>query len=260
MRKSRVILSAWLGLGALVMFGFNNCGQVAFEVSSAVKAAALNELLSLSTVDIEGGAAYTRDHQVALALFSPRAVQMKISNNPDCSDGAWEPFAASKTWMLSQSNAQVMVYAQYKDELDQISKCVYDDIIHDDIPPQLTFTNATGLMTNNAALKVEWTATDNISGVDTGTCVDTENQPSNCTSAISTNASAEGTKTVAVKLKDKAGNTAEYKYSWILDKTPPTVVINVRPPLRTKDGTAHFEFSGSDVGTGIDKYFCRKAP
>jgi hypothetical protein len=53
MRKSRVLLSSWLAIGVLLAVGFNNCGKVAFEVSESVKAAALNELMSLSDIQIE---------------------------------------------------------------------------------------------------------------------------------------------------------------------------------------------------------------
>jgi hypothetical protein len=260
MRKSTILLSSWLVIGVLVAVGFNNCGQVAFQVSESMKAAARNELMSLSNIQIENGAEFTRDHQVSLQIFSPRAVQMKISNNPDCSDGNWETYATAKSWTLPQSNARESVFAQFKDELDQLSGCVSDDIVHDDIPPHAVFAGAAGLVTNQSALRVDWTATDNLSGVDSQTCLDTTSQSGSCANSLSTNSSGDGTKTVTVKVKDRAGNEAAFTYSWMLDTTPPQVVINSRPALRTKDGNARFEFSGSDSGSGIDKYFCRKLP
>lgn len=260
MRKLRIILPLWLGLATALAIGFNNCGRVAFDASPELKQQELSELLTLSGVEIENGAPYTRDRNVGVKLFAPHAVEMKLSDKPDCTDGTWEAYATAHAWLLSKDNASVAVYAQFKDARGNISSCVSDDIIHDDVPPQLAFKNPAGFLTDQAALKVEWTATDNISGVDTASCVDPSAANVACASAVTVNASGDGTKTIKVKLKDKAGNSADFQYAWTLDMTPPTLTINQQPGSVTRETTATFAFTAADTGVGIDKVMCRKLP
>lgn len=259
MRNVRLLVPAWLAVVGLTLAFFQNCGKVAFQASEDVINKQLGELLSLSSVQINDGDEFTRDKVVRVSLFAPRATEMKVSNDPQCADGSWEPYASSRAWTLASLNQEARVFAQFKDERGQISDCTGDGIVHDDQPPELAFTNAADFVTNLSALKVEWTASDKTSGLDKIECLDAGNQPIACQSALSVNVTGDGTKSVAVKVTDKAGNSGSYRYAWLLDQTPPTVVINSAPAKKTKLATADFAFTGADSGSGVAQYFCRKA-
>ena len=261
MRKAKTLKLGLILLALGLPLLFNQCGKVAFEVSPAEKAQAYGNLVSLSSIKIENGAPYTRNLGVGLTLYSPQAVQMKISNQADCSDGTWEAFSPAKAWTLSHSDAQVSVFALYKDIYDNVSNCVSASIVHDDIAPQLTFAQAANLITNSAALNISWTASDNLSGIATTQCVDSQGATSSCTSSLLNAAQGDGTKTFTVKLQDNAGNSSSFNYSWLLDTKPPTVLINSQPPLKTKMGSGAFTFSATDQGgSGVKAYYCRIEP
>lgn len=261
MNKLRYILATWLVLVTAIFIGFSNCGRASMIATSTGSSdLSSNQTSSLSTLTLENGAPYTRSRNVAVSLFAPRATQMKLSDKPDCSDGTWEAFTTSRAWTLSQANADVTVYTLFKAARGNVSSCVSDTIMHDDVPPQVTFTTPVGFITNQPSMKVEWSATDAVSGLDTTTCVDPSAANIACASAVTVTASGDGTKIVKVQVKDKAGNTADYQYAWTLDMTPPTLTINQQPGSLTRDTTAIFAFTAADAGAGIDKVMCRKLP
>ena len=47
---------------------------------------------------------------------------MMISNNPDFSGAAWEPYGTSKPWVLAQTSGLATVYAKYKDAVGNVSE------------------------------------------------------------------------------------------------------------------------------------------
>lgn len=258
MRNVRLLVPAWLAVAGLTLAFFQNCGKVAFQASEDVINQQLGELLSLSSVQINDGDEFTREQVVRVGLFAPRATEMKLSNDPQCTDGSWEPFSTSRAWTLASLNRDARVFAQFKDGRGQISDCTGDGIMHDDQPPEVAFTNAADFVTNLSALKVEWSASDKTSGLGQTECADVGGQPLACQSALSVNVTGDGTKNVVVKVTDKAGNSASYRYAWLLDQTPPSVVINSTPAKKTKLATADFAFTGADSGSGVARYFCRK--
>jgi|GEM_PF-1974110 len=252
----RIVLISIVAAG--VLLGFQNCSQVSFETSSASLMAQQIEFLSSATIEIDDNAEYTRQSLVQLKLFSIRAVEMKISNEENCADGTWEPYTTAKVWTLSKSNSQVKAYAQFKDIVGNISACVTDDIVHDDQAPTANFANSQNLITNNPALTLTWTSQDNLSGVDFASCKGPDGMTVQCSNSYSVNSSADGAKTIVVRVSDKAGNqTPELKYDWLVDRTPPTVSINSRPATVTGSGAASLGFVGQDALAGIAKYSCR---
>ncbi len=48
--------------------------------------------------------------------------QMMISNLPDFSDGAWEPYGTSKPWLLAQESGLASVYVKYMDGVGNLSE------------------------------------------------------------------------------------------------------------------------------------------
>lgn len=252
----RIVLISIAAAG--ILLGFQNCSQVSFETSQASLMAQQIEFLSSATIEIDDNAEYTRQSLVKLKLFSIRAVEMKISNEENCTDGVWEPYSTAKVWTLSKTNAQVKAHAQFKDLMGNISACSSDDIIHDDQPPTATFANAANLVTNDPLLNLTWTSRDNLSGVDITSCKGPDGMTVQCTNSFSVNSTSDGSKAVAVRVTDKAGNQSpEIRFDWLVDRTPPTVSINSRPASVTGSGDASFGFVGQDALSGIAKYSCR---
>jgi len=249
-----IIFSLVLGL----VTAYNGCGEVRFDTSPELLQQQQLEFNSTSAVVINSGDPYTNSKSVQLTLTSPRAVDMRVSRQPDCSDGTWERYSTYKAWTLDQENAPGEVFAQFKDLRGNISPCTNDSIVHDNIAPTASFTNPANFMTNQGPLTVRWDSRDNLSGVASTTCTDTNTVIVPCSAALNASADKEGANTVFVQVTDAAGNTSpKYNYTWIYDKTPPVVVINAKPAQLTGAQVAHFEFSASDALTGIGQYMCR---
>ncbi|MGE0764188.1 MAG: hypothetical protein AB7N80_12980 [Bdellovibrionales bacterium] len=250
-----------LGVSVVVaagFLGFNNCSEVSFSPTPEYLALQRADFEKSASIEIENNAEFTNQSLVQLKLSSARALEMKISNQADCSDGVWEPFSSSKAWNLSNSNQKVSVYVQYKSIVAEVSSCVSDDIIQDNVPPQAVFQNAAGLVTKDASVNISWIASDNLSGVDSASCVGANDQPAACTSTLNASAALEGQNNISVRLKDKAGNeSAPLFYSWLYDKTTPTATINSKPAALTSSTSADLEFSGQDSGSGIAQFLCR---
>jgi surface protein len=103
-----------------------------------------NEDLSLA---INGGAEYTGSSEVTLDLSASGASHMYITNTPGCAAdgiGGYETFSASRSWSLSQLNAEATVYVKFRDAAGNESACISDSIIHDDSAPEnMIFTIVT---------------------------------------------------------------------------------------------------------------------
>ncbi|QDK38020.1 hypothetical protein DOE51_10685 [Bdellovibrio sp. NC01] len=101
-------------------------------------------MIDAGTIAINGGATSTNDMNVTLTLNRMFVSQMKISNTPDCSCGTWEPVATSKAWTLGSANKSNTVSVQFKDYDGGVSFCASANILHDNLPPQVTLTAASG--------------------------------------------------------------------------------------------------------------------
>lgn len=69
---------------------------------------------------------------------------------------------------------------------------------------------------------------------------------------------SEGSHTFSVKGKDAANNySAPASYTWNIDSVRPSIVITQAPPTPTKDLNAHFAFTVTDAGLGIETIKCQ---
>ncbi|MFK7873873.1 MAG: hypothetical protein AB8C84_12035 [Oligoflexales bacterium] len=110
---------------------------------------------------ISSGASYTTSSTVTLSPNAIDADYMYITNTSGCgSGGTWESYASTKTgWMLEQTNATAAVYIKYKDEADNMTSCVSDFIVHDNIVPSDPGAFVDGVQTQNllATNTMTWT-------------------------------------------------------------------------------------------------------
>lgn len=253
-----------------VTIGYNACSNDAdFQLRDG--ASSLEEFQEVNDpnyvapkpkVIINGGAAYTKDVAVNLTLDpDQRADSMKISDSPDCSDGSWEAYSANKTWQLKSKNDKVGVYVRYRYQDLPETKCVFDEIFHDDIAPVVGFQNPlTTQWVADKNIKIQYTAIDAGSGIKVTECDKAGNgQFATCGTDVYFNSMVENQNyMVIVRATDNAGNlSSPIQLNWKSDQTPPTVVFNSTPGAATSDSTPSFGFEGTDLGSGIKSYECK---
>ena len=89
-------------------------------------------------VSINSGAAITATSDVSLGLTAAGATAMYVTNTAECSGGgAWESFAASKSWILGQTNTTATVYVKFRNGAGFESTCTSDAIIQDSQAPDV---------------------------------------------------------------------------------------------------------------------------
>ncbi len=71
---------------------------------------------------------------------------------------------------------------------------------------------------------------------------------------------ADGAHKFEVRAIDKAGNTdaSPATFSWAIDTTAPDTQVDSGPPILSASASAELEFSGSDSGSGVASYECRR--
>lgn len=161
--------------------------------------------IDAGTLTINAGAALTKNTQVQLSLDHAFVSQMKISNTADCSCGNWEPYLSSKTWNLSLSNAINTISVQFKDYDSVPTKCVSASILHDNTPPQINLTAATGNSYLYGSTPLfNYSVTDAGAGVKSVTCA-IDDQAISCnspTGTLSLTSLASGSHKISVKASD----------------------------------------------------------
>jgi hypothetical protein len=173
---------------------------------------------------IGGGSDYCVVRDVSLALDSANAAYMQFSND-GVTYSVWEPYTASKDWLLTVGEGVKSVYVKLKDEAGNVST-FNDTIVLDATAPTGNLTINDG---DNYATTGEVTLTlntDNASYMcfsnDGITYSDYEPYSESKTWTLS---EGEGSKTVYVKYKDEAGNTFVVSHSIILDSIAPDAPI-----------------------------------
>lgn len=89
-------------------------------------------------VEIEGGGTLTnnRDAKVNLQLSAKGAAEMIISNRMDFKESTWEPFNATKEWVLAGPDGLKTIYAKFRDKIGNESKLAYARIGIDRTAPK----------------------------------------------------------------------------------------------------------------------------
>lgn len=232
------------------------CSPVDFEVTEEFLKA--NDL-SQTSVLINGGDTFTNDGTVLLSLDGRGADEMKVSQNEDCSDGEWEPYAPEKYWNLSAENKKVAVYVMFRrPEIKEDSGCQTDDIIHDGESPQVSFYRENGLWSQAVDYSVPFSATDALSGIAKVECSRDGNTYESCENKVDIIGQAEGPQFVYVRAADVAGNVSEsVPFNWNVDRTPPVVTVHSQPSSVTNLTSATIEFSGADSLSTVSHFYCR---
>ena len=249
-----MIMKHYLFLHILHIIFILGCSDVEFF---ATEEALLKAMID-NNIQINYGAQYTQDQAVHLSILGKKDQEMYVTNDPSCkSGGSWEKYSSEKAWTLGQLNQEAKVYVKFKGERDVESNCLSDDIIHDNIPPELSFKNPPRSLNNQKDLDIELEAKDNISGVKVTFCSLEEDQSfSECENKLYLKALSEGTHSVAYSAIDRAGNKSEpVSIQWRTDLTPPRVHFHKVPPKLSNLSDFRMQYYAEDE-SGIAGFNC----
>ena len=103
----------------------------------------VNNIAPTGTIEINGGAAYTKSATVSLTLSASDPApgsgvdSMRFSND-GTNWSAWKSYATSKSWTLSGGNGTRTVHVQYRDKAGNISTAARDAIKVDTAKPTIS--------------------------------------------------------------------------------------------------------------------------
>jgi hypothetical protein len=212
-----------------------------------------------SSLIINSGDPYTSLVEVSLSLVSSGATEMYITEDATCSTGgSWEAYNTQKLHVLNARNQTANVYAKFRNPVGNSSGCVSDSIIHDDIKPVVQITSGPSSLTNVANASFQMNATDSGSGIDLYFCSLDSGSVRVCSSTVNYTNLADGSHSFSVRVSDNAGNLSDWvQYAWTIDTVRPTLRFTRTPANPSSLALAGFEFTGSDLGSGVDSYECR---
>lgn len=233
----------------ILVFSFQNCTPTKFSDSSEES---MFSSLDAGQVIINNNAEFTNKTDVLVQIKSINAVDMYVTNDPTCnSGGTWQPISTEIAWKLSEKNINTRVYAKFRSMYKAETPCIDDNIIHDDLPPIVTMTNALPKVTNGSNTELKFNINDTGSGVEKFHCPP---EMSNCSTDLSVSNSQEGLQNLNFYATDKAGNKSlPMTASWIYDKTGPVISFNMTPATLTNNPSAKFKVDGLDNYSAKDK-------
>ena len=188
------------------------------------------------TVVIENGDPYTSSQLVTLTLSAndDSSVEQMSFRNDGSTWTAWESYATSKSWTMTESEGTKVVHARFKDDVGLITEAS-DTIILDATPPTGSILiNGGDAYTTSTSVTLQLTYDDAASGVDKVRYTNayewgSEPWQNPVESRSWTLTAEEGAKYVSYEIRDKAGLISETYWDQIyLDATPPTgsILIN----------------------------------
>jgi hypothetical protein len=174
---------------------------------------------------------------------------------------AWEPYKNSKFIFLPNGDGEKHIYLKVKDQVGNIAPVVFDSIIFDSTPPEISIEiNSGEIYTSSKKVILNLTSEDNLSGtnkmafnIDGFTWTNWEEYSNNKTISLQ---GEDGEKTIYFMTKDYAGNVADSVFDQIiLDTQPPhslSILIN-DGIAETKTMKVLFTLDALDDHSGVDE-------
>ena len=180
----------------------SGCSDVEFSETDE----ALKGRLDQNDIEINQGAPYTQVKPVSLSIIGKEDQEMYITHDSKCqSGGEWEDYKSEKAWELEDTNKNSFVYIKFRDKKGVESSCLFDDIVHDDIPPKVAFKSKPKTFNNLKNMEIITTTSDATSGVDKVECyVDNSGLTKPCLETEVLSELQEGQHEIAYIATDKA--------------------------------------------------------
>ncbi|WP_218043354.1 Ig-like domain-containing protein [Oryzomonas rubra] len=226
----------------------DNAGNIEVPATGVTFTVSLPDLAApTGSIVIQAADNYTKSTSVTLALAAndPSGVtQMCISNTGTCT--AWQPFAQSLPWLLTNGDGLKTVRAWFKDSVGNSNSQPYiASITLDTAAPVLSVsTLPNGAYTNNAILNLSGAVTDSGSGLKQFTINDivvTVNPDGTYSQAVTL---VSGANTVTVIATDNAGNQTTNSRTITYDTTAPVIIIT-SPADNSAVASQNVEIKGS---------------
>lgn len=243
-------LSEAEGVSQVYVRFYDKAGNVSAAASDTIT---LDYSAPTGTVVINGAAQNTNLTGVTLTVSANGASQMRFSNGNSIWS-AWETYATSKSWLLSDGDGVKWVYAQFQDEAGNISDTVADSIVLDTASSSGTVSingGAAYTRTNSVTLSISSSGPSQIN------CSNDGSSWSAWEDLVAvkswTLSAGDGVKTVFTQFKDGADNiSAPASDQIICDATPPTDGVLVAAPGAN---AVTLNWSGfADVTSGLKTY------
>ncbi|UYL07458.1 hypothetical protein B9G69_010420 [Bdellovibrio sp. SKB1291214] len=214
---------------------------------------------TITSVALNAGAATTSSLTATLNMSVSGATQMYITNTAGCaSGGAWETYAATKSWTLPSANATNTVYVKFKESHDNETACVSDDILHDNSNPTISITSPLASSyvngANVAAFTISGTCSENgrsitITGPSSFTSTTTCSGTS-FNAILDLTSLAQGSFQLGASINDAAGNTGSATSpSYTKDTVVPTGTVSINGgAASTTNLTTTLTLTSSDTG------------
>lgn len=216
------------------------------------------------SLTINDGSEYAISPDVTLSFSAQDnlsgVAQMRVNSSDSFTGIQWQAYQLTFPWSLVGDDGGYTIYAQFQDSAGNESTIVFDTIILDTHPPKGNLIiNDNSAYTKDTEVTLTLTATDETSEVDQMMLwneAEISQQPNwkPYEPIIPwTLHDGEGTKTVNVKLKDRAGNSCDaISDSIILDKTPPTGTVQFKQDF-TNSHIVILTLSAKDSFSGEDE-------
>lgn len=214
-----------------------------------------------STVVTRTSHQYTTDRVVQLAIQAAddRSGMAAMQLTTDiAAPGAWLPYQATYQYVLPAEDDTYNVFVRVRDQVGHASAWQSVPVILDATPPAIhTFRVSSGATTYGLGVMLELDAADSLSGLQEVTVSNdganwSSPMPYGNTMAWMLAPGEEGTRTVHIRVFDRAGNYAQRSASiaYIKDQAPPTVsvTVNAGEPL-TSGATVPVTVTAADDGT-----------
>ncbi len=168
-------------------------------------------------LSVNDGALFTNQVTVTLSIASRAdTALMQVSNDGGFAGAQWETYTSHKTWQITQYGDYVIprvVYVRYKDVAGNLSATFLDDILLDVTAPtgSVSVADTTSASTLDAAVTLELSATDDLSGVGEVMASNTPDFAEASWQPFATRLpwTLSSSRTVYVQFRDNAGNVSK---------------------------------------------------
>lgn len=228
--------------------------------SEYTREVAINNIAPNGTIKINAGAIATKSATVSLALSATDPLpgsgvgSMRFRNENTETWSAWEPYATSREWLLSNGDGAKTVHVQYLDNAGNVSTAAIQDGIQlDTTTPDMTITSGpSGTVKSNSA-------SFGFSSSEAGStfeCKLDDGAFTSCTSPKSYTNLKNGSHTFSVRAMDAAGNVdaTPAARTWTVDAIKPTISgMFPKHGSVTKDRTPAISATVRDNRTNLQK-------
>jgi len=168
--------------------------------------------------------------EISLKLRAEGARKMMLSNSADFTNSTWESFKAEKRWLLTEGDGEKTVFAKFGDEAGNESEVLEIRPVLDRVPPKALSINLNegATLTNNKKVTLQLDASEAHEMIISnnglfGLPAKWEPYRTQKTWYLE---GQDGTKTVSVKFRDKAGNESAVIMQKIELDTEAPIVYN----------------------------------